>query len=121
MGANLKRRIIAIVLAVIASACTFTIASTAANACSPSDHCYAEAEWYPSTAKWGVAADVLPSCLTVPSSGTSWANDEMWMANSAGTAWIEVGWKVQRNQEATWPTGTWLGFWADLRPGHAFV
>jgi hypothetical protein len=105
----------------VALAAVGLVGASSAVACSytGSSHCYGSWRWTdPLSSFKGVSANISPTCLTVPSTGSNFATDEIWLLESLAPAnWVEVGWMVQRGAFPGTPTASPFGFWVDQRPG----
>lgn len=94
-------------------------AAPPANACTISSHCFGVAFGSAS----GIDGDyvfITPSCLSIPSG--NFVTDELWLASSGGTYWVEVGY-LQLGSGVNLggiTTPGRYGFWGDNRPGSKF-
>lgn len=117
------RRALSVAILILASTLSWFVAASPASAvCSNSGtHCYGVFDWndQPIAAE-GTSADVLPSCLSVPTSGVNFANNEMWLGDAGLAHWVEVGWITTHGFPGL-PDNTNYGFWAQKRPGDTGV
>lgn len=122
------RRVIASATTVLVSTSAIGVlgAPSASGACSVVDHCYGIVSSRPATID-GIKAIITPYCLTAPIGG--FVTAEVWLANTAGTHWVEVGyidhWVPPPNNVPGLPQGRY-GFWFESRPsgfqqGHTLV
>lgn len=93
--------------------------ASSASACAltpNSAHCYGET-WTSSGSVVGVADTIAPYCLSSPSG--NFITDEIWLADSPESSWIETGFLAVGsgvNVSGIATPGTYL-FWGDDKPG----
>ena len=94
-------------------------AAPAAYACDINNHCFGVA-FGSATGIDGGYVFVTPSCLSTPSG--NFVTNELWLASSGGTYWVEVGY-LQLGSGVNLggiTTPGRYGFWGDRRPGSKF-
>jgi hypothetical protein len=101
-----------------------TAVAAPASACSTSARCYGTVI-NTTNGITGVTAILAPQCMS-PLPETGVATQQIWLANSAESAWVEVGYIRTRNSYVGGPSGAIVddglyAFWGDLRPGQSYA
>lgn len=105
---------LSVLMAVAACSIAATIAvAEPASACDLNTHCYGIAG-YSLSGILGVHATVAPYYLTSPSS--NFVTDEIWLSDSSGAYWVEIGYIANYANIDGLSQGTSV-FWFDSRPG----
>lgn len=91
-----------------------------AGECTLDRHCYGQVQSFPIDVD-GVAATITPVCLRTGTQWDSFVTDEIWLASSGGSYWLEAGY-IQNNHGNINGLGSGRrAFWAELTPTHDFV
>lgn len=113
LGAGLSRWIATLAIGASVAGVTSGALAGPAAACSLSDHCYGIAQ-YPRSGVLGGKATIDPYYMSVPDG--NFVTNELWLGDTGGTYWVEVGWTRNYATFQGVPQGLSI-FWADSRPG----